>query len=254
MDKADLMTKAAKLRRQLGCSESQPVDIFLIAQNIPGLTVVLYPMGSNLSGMCVKINEELSLIAVNSEMSYGRQRFSMAHEFYHLFYDKSDKAICRRDFSHPENSTLEKEADFFATQFLMPQTELETKVDELAAKHPYGKLTIENVIEIEQCFMISHKATMLRLKGRPQISRNRFEEYYNEPGIRTIAMSMGFRPDLYLPTPEKHRYCSYGSYIRMASEIHRTSRISDGKYEELLLSAFRPDLVYGEEEELNAID
>ena len=90
MDKADLMTKAARLRRQLGCDESLPIDIFPLASNITGLTIVFYPMGDNLSGMCVKIEDGLSLIAINSDMSYGRQRFSMAHEFYHLYYDKSN--------------------------------------------------------------------------------------------------------------------------------------------------------------------
>ncbi len=254
MDKADLMTKAAKQRRLLGCDENLPIDIFPLAQNIPGLTVVFYPMGDNLSGMCVKIEEGLSLIAVNSGMSRGRQRFSMAHEFYHLFYDKSNKAICWRDLPPSESNQLEREADFFATQFLMPQTELETKVEELSAKRSDGKITLEDIIRIEQYFSMSHKATMLRLKEIPQLPRNRFEEYYNEPGIRNIAMTMGFPPGLYLPVHEKYRYCSYGNYIQMASDIHKLGRISDGKFEELLLAAYRPDLVYGEEEDVNAID
>ncbi len=255
MDKADLMTKAAKMRKRLGCDESFPIDIFPLAANIPGLTIVFYPMGDNLSGMCVKIEDGLSLIAINSTMSNGRQRFSMAHEFYHLLYDKSDRSICWRDFSMSENKPLEREADFFATQFLMPQTELETKVEELSASHTDRKLTIEDVIKIEQHFNMSHKATMLRLKGMQCIPNGRFEEYYYETGIRDIAMRLGFPPGLYLPMHEKYRYCSYGNYIKMAFDIHNKGRISDGKFEELLLSAFRPDLVYGEDtEESNVID
>ena len=87
IDYAGLMTKSSLLRKQLGEDESSPVDIMGMAQRIDGLTLVYYPLGDRLSGMCVKSKRGNKLIAVNSEMTLGRQRFSLAHEFYHLFYD-----------------------------------------------------------------------------------------------------------------------------------------------------------------------
>ena len=54
MDNADLMTKAAMLRNELGEDSNSPIDIFALAQRIKGLTIVYYPMGDNLSGMCIK--------------------------------------------------------------------------------------------------------------------------------------------------------------------------------------------------------
>ena len=40
-----------------------------------------------------------------------------------------------------------------------------------------------------------------------------------------------------------------GQYIRLADKLYREEIISTGKYEEILLDAFRDDLVYGGAEE-----
>ena len=96
LDKLDLSTKAQELREMLGEDANSPVDVFSLAYQIEGLTLVFYPLGDNISGMCVRDNE-IRLIAINSTMSYGRQRFSLAHELYHLFYDnESGFNVCSK--------------------------------------------------------------------------------------------------------------------------------------------------------------
>ena len=40
MDHSRLMTQAAMLRKRLGEDSSSPIDIFAMAQNIEGLTIV----------------------------------------------------------------------------------------------------------------------------------------------------------------------------------------------------------------------
>ena len=57
LDKLDLNTKAQELRELLGEDASSPVDIFSLANQIDGLTLVFYPLGENISGMCVRDNE-----------------------------------------------------------------------------------------------------------------------------------------------------------------------------------------------------
>jgi len=42
---------------------------------------------------------------------------------------------------------------------------------------------------------------------------------------------------------------TYGNYINQAEQVISKGLVSVGKYEELLLAAFRSDLVYGSEEE-----
>ena len=96
IDKAKLMTQATLLRGNLGEDSNSPVDIFSLAQSIEGLTIVFYPLGEKLSGMCIKGNGNNNVIAINSTMTLGRQRFSLAHEFYHLYFDKSMLSVCAK--------------------------------------------------------------------------------------------------------------------------------------------------------------
>lgn len=46
---------------------------------------------------------------------------------------------------------------------------------------------------------------------------------------------------------ESKRYFTIGKYIKLAEQLMDNGLISDGKYEELLMSAFRSDIVFGSE-------
>ena len=88
----ELDYKASKLRDKLGLDSSSPIDIFAVAGNISELTLVFYNLGKNISGICYK---DVDMIAINSNQSYGRCRFTLAHEFYHYFVEEyQNKVIC----------------------------------------------------------------------------------------------------------------------------------------------------------------
>lgn len=254
MGDAELMTKAILLRKKLGVDDSSPLDVFSLVQNLSGLSLVWYPMGEHLSGMCLKGANKTCIIAVNSSMSLGRQRFSLAHELFHRFYDTNMRAICAQSISQETGKEIEKQADRFASFLLMPPAALDLMTESLASRNQDDKLVIEDIIRIGQYFGVSHKAAMVRLKGSPFMSRSKFELFFNEFAVKDIARAMGYRMDLYCPLPENMRYGTYGHYICQAEQLLKHGRISDGKYEELLLSAFRPDLVYGNEEGGYVID
>lgn len=133
-DKLDLNTKAQELRETLGEDANSPVDIFSLANQIDGLTIVYYPLGGNISGMCVTDNK-IKLIAVNSTMSYGRQRFSLAHEFYHLYYDDSSGFdVCAQKFDSSNEN--ERKADQFASYFIAPYKSLKERVGTVCNSNP----------------------------------------------------------------------------------------------------------------------
>jgi hypothetical protein len=66
-------------------------------------------------------------------------------------------------------------------------------------------------------------------------------------GVICSAVNLGYDDALYRPLPESKQYKTYGYYIEKAEELYEKELVSTGKYEQLLLTAFRPDLVYGEE-------
>ena len=151
MDLTDLMTKAEIIRKKMGEDCNSPIDILSLVQNMDNLTLVYYPMGSNISGICIKNKDGNCTIAINSLMTLGRQSFSLAHELYHYYFDENMVNICSKKIGTGEEN--ERKADIFASYFLMPRTTLYEKIVSLK-NDISSKLTLEDVIRIEQYFKV----------------------------------------------------------------------------------------------------
>ena len=127
--KMELSIKASIIRKKLGEDTESPIDLFTLVQSIDGMTILLYPLGQKISGVCIKLQKS-SLIAINSMMSVGRQRFSLAHELYHYYYDKQmSSSICSTDIGLGD--IIEREADIFASFFLIPPRSLYEKIEKI---------------------------------------------------------------------------------------------------------------------------
>lgn len=242
IDKLDLNTKAQELRELLGEDVNSPVDIFSLANQIEGLTLVYYPLGDNISGMCVR-DKQVQLIAVNSSMSYGRQRFSLAHELYHLYFDdESGFNVCAKNFD--SNSGSEKRADQFASYFLAPYKSLKMMVNKVCGMK---LLSLQNIIALEQYFGMSHRAMLWRLASEGYITKSDIDEYVL--GVISAARNLGYDDKLYKPTPAALQRRTYGYYLKQVEELRQRDLVSSGKIDELLLDAFRDDIAFGEDEE-----
>ena len=240
-DKYVLAREAGELRRQLGGDEHSRVDVFQLAHTIASLTLVFYPMGERISGMCMRGPDDV-LIAVNSAMTHGRQRFSIAHEFYHYFYDDMDTMVCASDIG--ESSAVERNANIFASFFLAPPAALSTAIKALKSATP--TMGLPDVIKLEQFFGMSRQAMLIRLMDEGELSLE--DTVHMRNNVISNALALGYDDTLYRPLPEGKDRKTYGRYIKRAEELLQRGLISDGKYEELLLDAFRADLVYGLDE------
>ncbi|MDK8277942.1 ImmA/IrrE family metallo-endopeptidase [Peptostreptococcus anaerobius] len=241
INKMDLNNKAINLRKRLGEDRESTIDIFKLIQKIKNLTIVFYPLGNNISGVCYK-GETSHVIAINSDMSVGRQRFSMAHELYHLYFDDSAvNAVSPITIGSGDEN--EKKADQFASYFLVPSSSLYNMVEDIKEKENKKHLTLEDVIEIEQYYGVSHKAMMYRLLNDGYIKSEQIKDM--EVGIIETATKLGYGIDLYQPSPQNKKCIVLGSYITSSEELLEKEIISQGKYESLLLDAFRDDIVYG---------
>lgn len=243
IDKLELNTKAQELRETLGEDVNSPVDIFQLANQIEGLTLVFYPLGENISGMCVA-DDRVKLIAINSAMSYGRQRFSLAHELYHLYFDHSSGFyVCAKKFE--PKSEIEKKADQFASYFLAPYKSLKEMVWKLCGEKP---LSLANMIALEQHFGMSHQAMLWRLVSENRLAREDWDEY--SIGVASAARILGYDDKLYRPSPVELQKRTYGYYLQQVELLRQKELVSQGKIDELLLDAFREDIVFGDEGEI----
>lgn len=113
---------------------------------------------------------------------------------------------------------------------------------------------LKNIIEAEQFFQISHMAMMLRLQTDKLISEAEAMQYQGITVSRETAR-LGYSKELYLPLPKGRQYFTTGEYIRKVENLSEKDIISNGKKEELLLDAYRADIVYNlDEEESNLND
>lgn len=246
MDNIELNAKAVELRRKLNEDENSPVDIFALANQVPDLSLLLYPMGENISGVCIK-GTGANLIGINSSMSYGRQRFSLAHEFYHLFFDKNEGVSISSKAFETDNEN-ERNADKFASYFLAPYNALRAAVK----KKDDGEITLKDVISYEQMFGMSHQAMLRRMINDKYLGKSQADKMNGS--VLAFAKRYGYDDKLYLPSNEYEGKRTYGNYIVQAEELKKKNIISQGKYEELMLDAFRYDIVYGDDENGGAVD
>lgn len=245
VNKLDLSNKASSLRKRLGEDGESPIDIFKLVQNIENLTLIFYPFGKNISGVCYK-GENSSVIAINSDMSIGRQRFSLAHELYHLYFD-DNVANTVSPITIGSSDETEKRADQFASYFLIPSSSLYELVENKKKDVKKKYFTVEDVISMEQFYGVSHKAMIYRLLSEGYLKNEQLKEM--ERGIIEKARKLGYDTTIYHPALDNKKTRVIGRYITLAEEVLEKDMISQGKYEGILLDAFRNDIVYGMDEE-----
>jgi hypothetical protein len=206
-----------------------------------GSTLVFYPMSDHISGMCIRIDSHDSLIAINSRLTYGRQRFTAAHELYHLYFQENfQNVVCPKNLEGKKDPE-ERNADTFASFFLAPYDALKIYISEKLQKNP-GQIEAADVVKIEQHFRISRQATLIRLQIEKFISADFANSLKTH--VISLAIKLGYDDRLYLPAPEEKQFFTTGDYIHLAEKLKEKDTISHGKYEEYLLDAFRSDIVY----------
>jgi len=198
--------------------------------------------------MCIK-SDDAPVIAINSAMSLGRQRFSMAHELFHLYFDDNKTSICSKQIGY--GKITEKQADQFASYLLVPPNSLRDKIKQLKSNENRD-LSIIDIVWLEQYFKVSRQAILYRLTEENEITTQSAENM--KQNVILSAVSLGYDDTLYKPLPLSKQYMTYGYFIKQVNKAFEKGIISNGKYEELLLSAFRSDIVYGiaqEQEEIS---
>lgn len=216
--------KAFEFRKMCSIEMDEPVNIKQTLRKLNVLTLYR-PLADNFSGMCLK-SQTHKFVLVNSAHPRGRQHFTIAHEFYHLFIQK--------DFEvHPCNPGVnkelqEQEADCFASALLMPEMGIRKLIPE---EELGGKVSLSTVLKLEQYFLVSRSAMLVRLSALSFLSPERFEELRNAPVIRS-ALEYGYS-DLSLYRPG-NAGLFIGDYGDKAKKLFDSEKISEGHYLHLL--------------------
>lgn len=212
--------RASKL--EIGLAE--PVNIKHALRKLSIITMYR-PLSDKAYGISVKSANGRMFILTNSNSTRGRQHFTIAHEFFHLFYDESPKPhVCNAD----GNDVSEKNANRFASVLLLPREGVLKAVPEEELKS--RSLSLATLFRIEQYFQVSRQTALYRLKDLNLISEAQLEDF-RALNVLKSACEYGYDGALYQKGNEGLVIGDYGEKARLLFE---QGKISEGHYNELM--------------------
>jgi Zn-dependent peptidase ImmA (M78 family)/transcriptional regulator with XRE-family HTH domain len=180
---------ARQLRRQLNLGGGALGDPFQVVDE--NVLIWRLPLGADLdeapSGFFYNHPQVGFCITVNSQMTLGRQVFTLAHELAHAFFHSQTADVV---VSMPgEDHGRERFADAFAGEFLVPGDELRRVVGELA---PFNDLANPSlVVHLQRHFGVSFATIRVRLLQEKLIPRSDYEALAEASPSR-LARALGY--------------------------------------------------------------
>ncbi|MGI6223309.1 MAG: ImmA/IrrE family metallo-endopeptidase [Prevotella sp.] len=215
---------ANKLRDEMGFRIIEPVSIHQILKD-KHIIAYFYPMGEGLSGMAIKVhdakNEKLFML-VNTSDPYCKQRFTAAHELYHLLIQE------KFSYSYDEDVWRDKDkeevnANYFATYFLLPEAGIRQLIPIKEQKK--DKISIATLLKLEHNFRCSRQTLLYRLRHLGLVSEDYISKHSG--GVIKQAIEYGYDISLYIKT---ERTELIGDYNILARELYDKGMISQAKY------------------------
>ena len=236
--------RAIEERARLKIGAYEPLDIFKILRNEENISIVITKLVGEISGFYLKKID--GLIVINANRSLGHQNFTAAHEYYHFKYDTGlNGKICAIK-SYEDDYDNELEANYFASYFLMPDDALRYNLNKRLSRR---NIALADLIYFENYFMISHALMLRRLKEMNIITEQQRNEM--KIGIISNAKKLGYSTKLYEKT-ETDIPIIFSEYAEIANDLLNEGKITNGKYEELLIDGGYLDLIVnGAEEEIS---
>lgn len=233
------LARATEFRRGLGLGEYEPLDLIKLLRECLDVNLVFKPLSPAVSGVFLRLGKS-EVVMLNTAKTLGHQRFTAAHEYCHLRYDRGlSRRACAAGLFNQDNPS-EREADYFAANLLMPAGGIALRLHKRGCKD----VNLEDAIDLEQYYGTSHQAALIRLRHLGYLTPKQVEAMGH--GVIAMARKLGYRPDLYQPTREDRIDSGYAA---KAKRVLDQGLITEGRYEQLLLEAGYADLLYGGEEE-----
>jgi Zn-dependent peptidase ImmA (M78 family) len=154
MNKEAIQELARKFftRRDLGV----PINLEMAAE-IAQAIVMCRKLPESISGIVIPPAGDRAhyLIGINPQQSLQRQRFTIAHEIAHIVLGHPKKAVSLIVFTEKSTNQLDRAADVFAAELLMPY---------IHVRDLFFKKGWRNLEDFAKFYMVSRVAMEIRLK------------------------------------------------------------------------------------------
>lgn len=149
---------ASKVRRYLGFDRGPISDLIGALEKHGVVVFMLENAPDKFDGTTVITKDGTRIIVLNSDMPNYRKRFTISHEVAHI--------VCHIPFVNEDPfRDTEKEADTFASEFLMPSEEI---------RHELFRLNYAKLADIKGYWKVSKSSIIYRANKLGCIDKNRF--------------------------------------------------------------------------------
>ncbi len=138
-----------------------PIDPFELLKNEE--IIISFSNFDRLEGIILNDKDNVTIVGINKNRPWTRQRFTAAHEYCHYIKDlnRAENEVNRIDCLMGSKSKIEQFADRFAACLLMPSFKMEELCDKY--KNKKGFIDFENITYMAEYFGVSFKSCVNRL-------------------------------------------------------------------------------------------
>jgi Zn-dependent peptidase ImmA (M78 family)/transcriptional regulator with XRE-family HTH domain len=185
----DAARLARRVREFLGLGSGPIDDLFRLVDE--HVLVFRLSLGSDLatapSGLFYNHPRAGFCVVVNSDMTLGRQVFTLAHELAHAFFHSQEVDVW---ISMPgARAEGERFADLFAGELLVPGDALARLIDELEAWEEIADPVV--VVHLQRHFGVSYAALLVRLRQEGLLTPEQYEAL-GRISPSTLAKRLGY--------------------------------------------------------------
>lgn len=244
---------AAKERHRLNLGDAPLPDAVDLLEG-QGIRTAQVDLPDDISGLTLIDARHGMLVAVNRQHHVLRRRFSFAHEYAHVLFDREIRGMLSR--SSDRSNLNEVRANAFAASFLMPEHAVRSFVHGLAKGRPSRSrmdvydgeavlhvegrmepgsqdIQMHDLVRLAHHFNVSRTAMLYRLKGLRIIDESEQTRLVKEDGEgrgRAISDFLGF-PE---PDHQAARDQFRSRFLSMGIEALRREAITRSKLRELV--------------------
>ncbi|MCD8436019.1 XRE family transcriptional regulator [Tenacibaculum dicentrarchi] len=175
-------------RKILGLKPNEPVKEICNLLETNGIIIVELDSIEKFDGVSFVTDDGYPTIVINRNFSNDRKRFTISHELGHLLmHSVNNPAIPK----HRDQKQIEKEADKFASEFLMPKE---------AIKNSLYNIRLSYLGELKRYWLTSMASIIRRAKDLDCITKETYTYLNIEFSRKGLRKNEGI--DVYIDEPE----------------------------------------------------
>lgn len=140
--------------------------------------IIKFPFNGEISGAYLekKGREKVyKCIYINTNEPIGRINYSFFHEVYHAFFEKSNPNTLEYN---QKNDPIERKANKFASNMLIPRKYLSEKLRELSKEEDNWNIKMEDIFELQKIFNVSFQSLIYAISELNDIKPKNISSFF----------------------------------------------------------------------------